>query len=290
MSRAKLIAASAFCVVCCGTVQAGLFPYKYHSLQVTVVDADTGEPVQDVTVSFSYQGTYYFHEPKPDSASTNSKGIATVRVANGVTDCQLSCRCKGYVDACILGAAAPMDSSITLHFERTPAVTVIVPNGYTGPIKFNMPSQRTIAQEMRRIESSPEAGKAARLREYVFRPDEKGEVDVKPSESTVSYVLQRGGLAARYEDGRPVPAAAETKAAETALRHVTPWFLSLETEQSGGDATDHTRQEIYLIGSEKEKDKLYKSLPGAERIGVDFEFEIRDHIGDEPVNFPRPSR
>ena len=83
----------------CDDLHLRVLPYDYRSVDVTVVDDETGRPLQNASISVSYSDTYYFNEPKPDSATTDGKGMAAVKTAIGTSNWWISCDCKGYFNS-----------------------------------------------------------------------------------------------------------------------------------------------------------------------------------------------
>ena len=73
--------------------------YSYHSVPVSVCDAETGAPIADARVELNYRYMATLNAPKPQVSRTDVDGRANVRVAsfdarawtvtaNGFIDCE----------------------------------------------------------------------------------------------------------------------------------------------------------------------------------------------------------
>ena len=218
MSLWKLFLITVVGLSCCTTLRAGIHPYKYKTVQVSLVDDETGEPVPKAKVDVSYSDDYYFYHPKPDSAVTNGKGIASVKIAVGTSDWHISLTGKGYFPSWIsdFGQNEISDrTEFTSDLKKIPKATLVVPKGYVGPIMIDLPK-------------IPPAGlKKVSHREYLFHADASGKVNVESIESRESlsdleYALGRDYLTAIYDDGCQIPAESSGSLKDTmnALRYV----------------------------------------------------------------------
>ena len=126
-------------------MHAGIFPYKYKTIHVTVVDGATGEPVSEAKVETIYHETHYFHQPKSSSATTDKNGAASVQVAEGTSDWAVHVKCRDYYLQSEWSSSIPTEETVRLF--RYPKITVTVPNNYVGPLKIELPLMHDLRQE-----------------------------------------------------------------------------------------------------------------------------------------------
>lgn len=260
------------------TAQAKVFDYKYRDVTVEVVDDDTDQPIAKAKVEATYWDTHHVQQPQPDSAESDGKGMATVKFAMKTTDLKLSVDAKGY--ARVDGHCDPeIASPIHCKLKKLPKITLTVPNGYVGLIRFNLPPRPNNSQ------------KTTPHNEFQLQADAAGDVKIEAVESLVTYqaleqALQRSCLTAAYEDGKKISLAADdgVKDSTIALRFVAFYYSWNDpkeaNQQSAGrflEKLDSDKpQEIFVIGTAEDQRALLKTLPDAERIGVDFDFDIHD--------------
>ena len=208
----------------CDDLHLNVLPYKYHSVDVTVVDSETGKPIPNAKVSVDYSGTYWPNEPKPDSAVTDAKGTAKVKAAVGISKWWAFCDCKGYITQ--LQSTTVDLSSTDFKLEKLPVVTLVVPDGYKGRININCPTPPV--EDIGSTLFQDRIPEKKSKREYLFHANAKGEVNIELKDASfgLQYALSRAFLTARYENGRQIPAEdTEGKhVSEIALRHVATWF------------------------------------------------------------------
>jgi hypothetical protein len=260
------------------TAQAKVFAYKYRDVTVEVVDDETDQPLAKAKVEVTYEDTHRIIQPEPNSAESDGKGMATVKFALKTNDLNLSVDAKGY-----LSASGKCDSEIStpIHcrLKKLPKITLNVPNGYVGPIRFNLPKRPDSSQ------------KTIPHREYQLHADAAGDVKIEDVETEANYLalqkaLQKSVLTAAYEADGKIPLANDegVKDSTIALRFVAFYYSWKDpkdaNQQSAGkflEKLDTDKpQQIYVIGTAEDQRALLKSLPDAERIGVDFDFDIHD--------------
>ena len=124
----------------------------------------------------------------------------------------------------------------------------------------------------------------------MFRANAKGDVNIESTEisSGLQYVLNRSYLAVRYENGKPVPSEDSDGIQDSAIafRHVAMWYPVLKTKQTIEPDDLKVIQEVYVIGTAQDKKTVYDSLLGVERIGVNFDFDIRSIDADAHLSEP----
>lgn len=265
----------------CDDLHLRVLPYEYRSVNVVAVDYETGRPLPNARISVSYSDTYYFNEPKSDFTTTDAKGMGAVKTAIGTSDWWVSCGCRGYFDSDTNSERQLTLSEqphATFRLKKTPPVSLIVPNGYKGAIKFTYPMPT----------SSDSTQDKKPRREYVFRANAKGDVNIESMEISygLQYVLSHSCLTARYQNGKQVPSEDSDgiRVSTIAIRHVAMWYPALKTKKNRDWTADDFKiiQEIYVIGTDQDRQALYKSLEGVDRIGVNFDFDIRSVGTDEP--------
>jgi hypothetical protein len=265
------------------TVHVQLFPFHYKTVQVTVSDAETKEPIRDAKIEISYPDDYYFHEPESNCATTNNKGMATLRVAQGISFWQISLAGNGYfLEGVINSENTKISSELTLKLIKIPKVILIVPNSYVGPIKINLPEEVIPSQ------------KSVPHREYLLRADVTGQVNVEGVESSeklsvLKDVFMRSEFSAHYEDGKPIPMeiSAEVKDEANALRRMGTDVLYAKDRLTpeGAKITDikawtmaaSRDQEIYIVGNAADKEAFRKYHPEYGKMEAEFDFEVHDY-------------
>jgi hypothetical protein len=256
---------------------SGVFSVKSKDLQLTVLDEETGDPIPKATVSVSVN-THYFKPPPTIIALTDDKGIAKAQIAGGASEFNIGLQAKGYKKSTIYCSGT--SAGLEFKLKKLPKVILNVPNDYVGPIKFDLPQHQSGVHKI----DPP--------KEYQFHANAQGEVDCDNLEHPAHFdglneSLHTGSLTAFYEDGREIPlAGAEgVKDSTIALRHVSTYYHPRNPQEFSPlpdrdvlSALDMNKpQEIYVIGTAQDEKALLDSLPGVERIGVDFDFDIHDY-------------
>jgi hypothetical protein len=268
----------AFVVVlglCCATeLQGGLFPYKYKTVQVTVVDDESGEPIQDVGVDVSYSDEHYLFQPKPDSASTDDAGKASIIIAIGTSDWEFSLHSKKYYESKTQFEDLHQ-TSYTIKLKKIPKITLIVPNGYVGAIHFNQASS-FVRKQLK-----------GEYQEYILRANATGNINIENLNDwkSLGQPLERSILIARYENGQPIPLE-DTKNIQdstNALRYAGKWLQNLKNiDRIPCFDETNTPQIVYVIGTVNDQKAWRDSHKDWERLGFDFDFDIRDTNWKEP--------
>jgi hypothetical protein len=250
-------------------VQLGVFPFKYQNVPVTVVDEETGAPIANAKIEVYYDDVYLFNCPAPDSAAADAHGTATVIVASGAPDCWISYESRGYYGP-IRTRQSPFPNRLEVTLKRLPSLWLTVPNGYTGPIKFNLPKQ-------------PVGGVRDISRNaYDLHADADGNVTIEGVETVAIYdelvdSLKKSFLTASYEDGREIPVALSDHIEDStiALRHVAHMVrMTKAAEQSReilfvADGLHTRTRELYVIGTAKDQEDLRTSPPAFEAKNED---------------------
>jgi hypothetical protein len=254
--------------------------FRYDDVQVTVVDKATGKPIPNAQVSASYSGDHYFGRPEPNSAVTDSKGVATVKIARGTNDCLfVMLKAKGYYDG-KTGWSTEYGAPISCQLDQLPKIALTVPNGCAGPIKFNMPER----PDNRQFDLSPH--------EYHLHADAAGNVAIEDVETLGDYYALEEAFAttfltASYEDGSQIPLADGSGVTDStpALRYVGAYFAPKNPPDAKPrkvrdvlETLDTSKlQEIYVIGTDEDRQATHDSMPDMDRIGVSFDFDVHDY-------------
>lgn len=197
-------------------VMMGLMPVgciSFHSneaLDVLVLDAETGEPLPGALVEVEYsRGGLQLNAPRNRSRQTDANGRASIVVAAGELATPLwYVSAEGYIKYYRLASgnqrvpwnlvAEQHDGSATtvkvrLYREPDPTVTLIVPDGYVGPLFI-----RTVE-----VDGYVLGAPGQRDFEYTVSDDGYVEMEVSP------LLFLSGGmpLRTRYMSGRMIPPA-----------------------------------------------------------------------------------
>ena len=111
--------------------------YGYRDVEVTVTDAETGEPVPGATVTVGYiKGMLDLNTPKPSSGTTGATGLARVRVAKLDSRTGLTAEGPGYLQ----GHLRRFDDTIgkpqvALYRAPEARLVIVLPVGYRGLVK-----------------------------------------------------------------------------------------------------------------------------------------------------------
>lgn len=185
---------------------------SHHSItptEVLVLDAETAAPLSDVTVSIYYPHPYaiVLNMPKDVSVETETDGRVALGVANFNMGWFWTVSATGYpsvrwnedlrdpsfwsvpvgVRDIFNDERGRREITVYLYRDPPPKITVIVPNGYRGPLKVDLqPSENYVQGEVGQ-------------REFVFNASETGYVGIEATpllrRSYASRVL------VRYVDG-----------------------------------------------------------------------------------------
>jgi hypothetical protein len=254
--------------------------FRYGNVQVTVTDKATGEPIPNAQVKTDYSGEHYFGHPETDSAVTDSKGVAIVKIARGTNDylC-VSLKAMGYYVG-KTGWSTELGAPISCQLGRLPKIVLTVPSGYAGPIRFNMPER----PDNRQFELSP--------CEYQLHADASGNVAIEDTKTLGDYyalgeAFETSFLTASYDDGSQIPLADSNGVTDStrALRRVGVYFppkippdAKPRKVRDVLDTLDtSTLQQIYVIGTAQDRQTQHDSMPDMDRISVDFDFDIHDY-------------
>ncbi len=186
---------------------------SHHSLtpvEVLVLDAETAAPLSDVTVSVYYQhpkAIVVLNMPKDISADTGTDGRVAFGVADFHSGWTWTVSATGYpsvrwnedrrhpagwpvpvgVRDMFNDERARREITVYLYREPPPQITVIVPNGYRGPLKVALrPSENYVQGEVGQ-------------REFVFNASETGYVGIEASPLLRRTYASR--VLVRYADG-----------------------------------------------------------------------------------------
>jgi hypothetical protein len=171
----------------------------FHPTQASIVDAETGQPIAAAQVRVGYGTVMAICVPSSNSTVSTNQGVAVFDTATGVPqDWKVSA--EGYIPEAQYAWVENDDRQIlSFHLYRlpTPAVTLIVPDGYRG----------WIAVAVKRTESWVQDGKIGE-RNFVYRLGKDGRAEI-----TASPLLVRGQgpdpvkfkFIAKFENGTLIP-------------------------------------------------------------------------------------
>jgi len=152
-----------------------------------------------MSVSYRYVLIAPLNPPKSDSAQTDSVGAADLRFAvpgGGY----LEVTAPGYLGIApcwppqeyfIQKKPVPKVAEIRLYREPAPAITIVVTNGYRGPLAMEFHHVGAWVQE--------QAGK----RDFTFRASQTGHLRVNAS--PLLFEVDPSEFEFKYENGQPIP-------------------------------------------------------------------------------------
>lgn len=190
---------------------AGCNSYHYVVSQVTVVDAETGDPIPDVTVSTGYGYGLYgpLFPPSASFGMTDERGVVYLRVSasqergaypNWYTESPDyfsyfvdDAKNKAVREVGNLAEVKDTSQVVNVTFRRwrkpTPTVSVVVPNDYRGYV---------------RVQKSPTMPTPPHLRTYDTAVDESGVCQL-PGAPILNDAQQRARFEFTFTDGRKIP-------------------------------------------------------------------------------------
>ena len=220
------------------------FP-SYEPVDVLVLDAETGNPLSDATVSVWYlRGFPVLNTPKDISASTNTYGRATLRVAeyHGVV---WETSAQNYIalgfpvsrrripEELQIATEEHTDHKeviIRIYRQPEPTITVFVPEGYRGPLKLDLPPTSSFVQG------------AIGRREFTFEASQTGYVRIDAAPLLLRSRLK--DFIVRYADGTPIRPRSFDDDERVILRRMT----------------DFGNRWLFMIGTRADEDMLRRVL------------------------------
>jgi hypothetical protein len=256
------------------TTQCGcLAIYSKKSIPVRVIDAETGQGIEDATIDVSYlpRGidlvwALTLNRPDDEHRRTNHDGRVDVPVAN-TGWVSWSVDAEGYLgqstmnfdggrvpEEFIPGTEKLRDHSAVVRLYRgpLPQVTIVVPDGYRGPLLVDVRSVN------RRVQGRPGQ------RNFVYHADHQGFVDIEATPLLLGNALQIRqfswtSIRAQYASGAAIPKASNDDD-EIALRWMT-------------DAPPG--QHVFVVGTKAEEDllnsRIYRVIKGHPTHISDFD-------------------
>lgn len=232
--------------------------YSYRPVEVRVIDAETEQPIAGADVRVGYVYMFVFNAPAQQSTTTDSAGRATIRVAN-FRDAALSFGARGYLptgDYSELDDRSPHQryrsfdeptghvATIRLYHGPKPTITVVVPNGYRGPLWVHRRPAAGWIQE--------ERGK----RDFTYHATADGYVGIDATRLLLESINDLD-IKFKYENGTPISQVRNGVPGETdvALRWVTC---------QGNDKS------VFVVGTQADEDAVRPI--------------VYDYIGGDPHN------
>lgn len=224
--------------------------YWPRDIPVTVLDAETGEPVAGADVAVSYTYMLVLNAPRPQSATTNKQGETTIRAANFHAGWTLwTVSAPGYLSAVAfpsgrrwipsefhppLEKVADRRAEIRLYRAVEPTITILVPDGYRGPLWVHRRPTRGWIQE------------AAGKRDFTFRADDNGYVGIDATPLLLRSPFPPApppDPRVRHEDGSEVPPQGpDTRDADVAVRRI---------------AREGHERRVYMVGTQADAEAMY---------------------------------
>ncbi|MFM9994700.1 MAG: hypothetical protein ACKVU4_02740 [Phycisphaerales bacterium] len=216
------------------TVIPGCAPYKYVQSRVTVLDAETGEPVRGAEVRLQYAGPPFTFDrrPRPETGTTDAHGVvvlpATIdraRMAWPAWRTNAEGFFSGYderefqpahaqLEAAVKSGATDAVVDVTLRrwARPEPAVVVAVPVGYRGYVRVCKPE-------------APESSVTdPHRRRFECAVDEHGLAVMPPAPILVAG-FPPTTYAFRFADGTDLPLADSVPSAGDTLAAWPLWWV-----------------------------------------------------------------
>ena len=222
----------------CGVFRA------HRPMTVQVIDGETRQPLPNAKVSISYPNMLDFTAPHPSSRTTDSRGLAKLRIGEyrsillhaeeeGYNQAERSNVTAEYVKGLPRRSDGRVNRVIELWADPRPTIELVVPNEYRGPVKivFERGDGKSYQMGQRRFEFPVEPNGHVLVRGPGFLDVEPFHVDIE----------------ARHADGTPIPRQSSNYS-EVALRwvHCGTW--------------NNLNTQLYIIGTETEGEVLRQSV------------------------------
>lgn len=229
MARRRSFVRSLLCVGLCGFWNGCIAFYSHRSVEVSVHDAETNVPVAGAQVGVWYRYMMIANAPKPTSAVTDERGIAVVPATTFESQ-EWSASAAGYL-AGSRGSDPdhPKRMEFRLYRQPAPRLTIIVPDGYRGPLKID---RRPIPHWVQ-----DQVGK----REFTFRSSHTGYVAIAATPLLWRRSFSDLLTEVRYESGQRVPVDDYKSPSRVALR----WITCLGA------------RDLYVVGTEQDAKALH---------------------------------
>ena len=249
--------------------------YTYHPVAVSVCDAETDAPITGAHVEVSYLYMMVLNAPQPTSALTDGKGCESGY--GELRGAGLNASANDYLPQDETEHDNPLPTKMAFRLYRLPEprVTIIVPNGYHGPLMIDL---RPVSQWVQ-----DNVGK----REFTYRMASNGYVGIDATPLLLNLDTPKN-INAVFEDGTPIPChESRVWPSATALRYVDG------TGYKSG--TVHPRL-LFVIGSEQEKEAMYRAVNIFECVNGDpnwitqhHNFDAYDALFVAPATQPSPA-
>jgi hypothetical protein len=195
--------------------------YTRQPVTIAVFDAETDEPIAEAEVKVGYSYMLLLNPPKPQIGATDPDGRVVINAATfrpQVWDASA----PGYLSSSHW-IFKQMPDGVQFHLYRgpEPSLTVVVPDGYRGPLIYK------VRPAPDRIQDEP--GK----RDFTFHATPEGRVEIAATPLLWDHVLVSRGwrVIVRFENGDRIPLANwETGSGEVALRWITGFAYVVGTE------------------------------------------------------------
>jgi hypothetical protein len=119
--------------------QSGCLFYTYKPAKLSILDAETGEPISGAKINTVYVYDLALNPPNPRAvdALADANGSAVMTVAT--LDCMLwHFNADGYLPLERWGSMAGQTNVVRLYKMPAPSLTIIVPDGYRGPLTVDL--------------------------------------------------------------------------------------------------------------------------------------------------------
>jgi hypothetical protein len=190
--------------------------HSSHPVRISVKDAESDVPLSTATVDIGYQTIRIapvWNFPKSQSAATNAEGLASLNVAE-VKGQMLSVEASGYQPFKHYGGIwIGNNLDVRLYRLPPPQITVVVPDGYRGPLKLDFrPSSRWVQGH-------------AGQRSFTFNATNNGYVEIEASPLLLRLhdAVATGdiGIKATFSSGQEIRRQYPSREPDAvALRHV----------------------------------------------------------------------
>ncbi len=178
-------------IVCFNTIGCIKF-YSRRPVPAVVRDAETGVMIPNAEVRVAYPNILILNGPKPDVGVTDESGRVLIRAATFKPQRWLA-SAEGYLPLELPSASdLPKTAEFDLYRAPAPTLTIVVPNGYRGPLKVDL---QPIPQPLQ---------EKAGARHFTVRASSNGYMGV-PSTPLLLNIDVHNSIKVLYENGEAIP-------------------------------------------------------------------------------------
>lgn len=267
------------CMCLCPLLLSGCVEfYHYKTIPIKVIDPELNQPVEGVLASLKYsligRGLFLPKSPKDTTGTTDRNGIAMLKVATNFEMYlgSISCSAEGYIPVSLM---LPFQSEnvneiiVPLYRIPLPRIELIVPDDYQGPVAIQ------IIQSNEWVMGEP----GQRLFTYQLQNNGQLDIRITPVFSLVKLIgdIKLHRLFSTDSDDCMFIVKRENGSNMIRVGREYEWVIQFGGQEQKVESDrrafrwvwDEGRRFLFVIGTEQDRDVLYKKLFPENRFGLD---------------------